>query len=341
MKHLIIVIVIISLISCTPLKKELTPNRNKYNQVTINLPQKWTETLTPTILPTPTIEKQGQFRIIARENPNNSILTDIYILNLTDNKETFLITLDNIDRIRYHLGEYHNGNLYIIKRIGNSNYPSQEWVDELWRYNSKKEGELLYSHKGIDFRVSPSEKYIIVEYLQSNNSDSHVSDYYQIDIIDNDGRNISHFRGDQLIVEEESGLSLVKWSNNSDQIWGVATFGPVPQSYFCIQVPSFTIRIFNVNGLHMGDFQDSDLNPNTGQIVYSDFPPIFDTGTYQKFKDSKRTINLYYYNLLTGTNYIIDKTITNSFRPIWIDDNTIEYKNPRAEGRITYYIKII
>src|SRR5512140_1169751 len=42
----------------------------------------------------------------------------------------------------YHPAEFHNGNVYVIRRIGDTS--SSTWTDELWKYDSAKRGSRIF-----------------------------------------------------------------------------------------------------------------------------------------------------------------------------------------------------
>ena len=100
-----------------------------------------------------------KYTSIIKIDSANSTLSDVYLKNPDTPQEKFFMTLSNVYRDHYHASEYHNGNLYIIRRF-NEGQPN--WTDELWRYNSKKEGQKIYSAQGLDFRVSDDETMVAV-----------------------------------------------------------------------------------------------------------------------------------------------------------------------------------
>ncbi|HRC82104.1 MAG TPA: hypothetical protein PLF27_12045 [Sedimentibacter sp.] len=44
--------------------------------------------------------------------------------------------------------------------------------------------------------------------------------------------------------------------------------------------------------------REFDINMKNGWICYSDFPLFFDIDTYNDFKESKKDVNLYLYNII-------------------------------------------
>ena len=126
--------------------------------------------VTPT--PVPATNNSEIYQVITRPNPKNDLLTDVYIQNISTQEEKLFITLDNVNTGNYHVGEYHNGNLYIIRRMG---YPDENWSDELWRYDILGNGKMLFSKKGLDFRVAPNENYAAVAYQSTEDNTNKVA----------------------------------------------------------------------------------------------------------------------------------------------------------------------
>ncbi|WP_313756998.1 hypothetical protein [Tissierella sp.] len=81
------------------------------------------------------------------------------------------------------------------------------------------------------------------------------------------------------------------------------------------------------------------LNPNTGKIIFSDFPITFDIDNLSEFEMSKEKITLFYYDLVEKKLTSIDSSVAKIFNPEWIDDFTIEYDNPKGQDRIRYKLK--
>ena len=73
-----------------------------------------------------------------------------------------------------------------------------------------------------------------------------------------------------------------------------------------------------------------------GWICYSDFPFFLDIDTYNDFKQSKKEVHLYLWNLFTDEKILIETSIANEFSPIWIDDYTFEYNDPITKLRNLY-----
>jgi hypothetical protein len=65
---------------------------------------------------------------------------------------------------------------------------------------------------------------------------------------------------------------------------------------------------------------------------------LFATELAQQFKDSKKEVTLFYYELYSQNLQIITTSAAKQFSPIWIDDRTVEYNDPSSDGKIYYAI---
>lgn len=101
----------------------------------------------------------------------DSCKSDIYLKSKQTGKEMMFLTIDNVFYLHGHPAEYRNGYLFIIRRIGNANgtvqngqyVPSQNWTDELWRYDSQGNGLKIYSEQGLDFRINNDASLAVVQ----------------------------------------------------------------------------------------------------------------------------------------------------------------------------------
>jgi len=97
------------------------------------------------VTPVPATDNSEKYQVITRSNSSDGLLTDIYIRNASTRVETLLMSLPDVNRDNYHIAEYHNGDLYILRRIGDPQV-DQNWSDQLWRYDSPGNGKMLFSY---------------------------------------------------------------------------------------------------------------------------------------------------------------------------------------------------
>lgn len=266
------------------------------------------------------------FEVVIKENSTDKNLSDIYLKN-NKGKETFFMTLSEIYRHHYHPAEYHDGNLYIIRRTGGEEgfEDIPDWTDELWKYSSDKQGTKLSSSRGLDFRVSDDGRLIAVVGSESDDTQNVV-------IIDNQGGELVKFAASEL---EADYIDPLVWGKNS--FWLVEKALPVPIAFISIDKKSFEASKFSVNVDDMGI--EYALNPDTQKLAYSDYPPLFDVDSAEEFRQSSKKVTLFVYDLSTDEKKIIDTSIVKEFNPKWIDDKTLEYDNPVGDGRLRKKIR--
>jgi len=280
-----------------------------------------------TPVPVPAADNLKQYQVVTQSNPTNGQLTDVYIKNISTRAERLFITLDNVYTASYHVGEYHHGNLYIMRRMGDQQV-DQNWSDQLWRYDDQGNGKMLFSNKGLDFRVALDGSYAAVFYPASDTSTNTLA------FIDKNGDVVWDFNIDPT---EPYANSPNQWSDDGKQFWGQLQFDATPKIIYQINVSDWSVKKFFVEPLNIGE--EFELNPNTGQIVYSDYPDFFETGLRQQFIDSATKVHLFLYDLNTQTLQTIATSIARPFSPKWLDNTIIQYNDPNGAARIEYKIK--
>jgi hypothetical protein len=273
------------------------------------------------------------YNVIAKPNPDNDLLTDIYIKSLSSKEEIFLITLDHVNREHYHLGEFHNGNLYIIKKVEIVGNQKREWEEELWKYDINGIGnKLWYSTKGLDYRVAPNEKIFAIQYENiisfdewDDNLDIFISKYVL-------------WNSKSVWKEQPFGAKylayytkqLDKWSDNSRILWGELVYESTPEFIFMFDSTTFKVSEINISNQNIGI--EFELNANTGKLVYSDYPRMETEEERTIFQNDEREVKLFLFDLLHMTQRIIATSTAKEFHPKWINDSTIEFDDPAIEG---------
>jgi len=288
-------------------------------------------TILPTNTPTITTNLAEPFyTTVTKPNQQDKSKTDIYIKNSKTGEETLFITLSDVNTEHFHNSEYHKGNLYVVRRIGYDGYPDNDWADELWKYDSSKNGLKLFSLKGLQFLVAPDEKLIAIADSTS-----------KLVLIDEKGTNIKEYVISQLSTVQadprEPAIGLNEWTTDSKNLWGNLFLGPIAQEFFQINTGVWNVSKYDVSSLSFGD--EKALNSNIGKVAYSDFPALFDVDSANEFKASKKKVTLYIYDFNTKSNKVINTSIVKQFNPKWIDNNTLEYNDPNSEGRLTYSVQ--
>jgi hypothetical protein len=279
------------------------------------------------VTPVPATDNSEIYQVITRSNSSDGSLTDIYIRNASTRVETLLMSLPDVNSDNYHIGEYHNGNLYILRRMGDPQV-DQNWSDQLWRYDSSGNGKMLFSYKGLDFRVAPDGSYAAVTYQAGDTSSNTLA------FIDKNGDVVQDFN---FAPTEPYANIPNQWSDDGKQFWGQLQFDVTPKIIYQINVSDWRVKKFFVEPLNIGE--EFELNANIGQIVYSDYPAFFDTDSRQQFIDSATKVHLFLYDLNTQNLQTIATSIARPFSPKWLDNARFEYDDPNGGARIDYKIK--
>jgi hypothetical protein len=183
---------------------------------------------------------------------------------------------------------------------------------------------MLISKKGLDFRVAPNETVIAVHYNESEGN--------RLVFINTNGDVLQEFKN----VGGDYTNSPQKWSDDGSVYWGALSMGPVPTSFYKVSLAARQMSIYDLSQLKIGD--EYDLNANTAGLVYSDYPVMFDADTAQNFINSGKTVTLFFYDLNGHAKLIVATSITKAFKPVWLDDKTIEYDDPNGEGRMLFVL---
>ena len=187
-------------------------------------------------------------------------------------------------------------------------------------------GVNLYAVKGLDFRVAPGEAHIAVA-----GSDNVV-------ILDAQGNFQSEYLGPQLSAGNvEMMPGLMEWSSDGSVLWTRAGHGPVPQFLDRISVPGWQLTVYDLMGVPIR--AEMDLNPDTGMLVFSDFPVFFAQPMYEEFVATGDPVTLYTYSLDSKNLHSVAVSKAKEFDPVWLDASTIEYNDPDGEGRLTYSLQ--
>ena len=206
----------------------------------------------------------------------------------------------------YHGIEEHGDNYYVLIEFNTDNY--KKYYNEFWKYNKKTfEGEKIFGDAR-DFRVNPTEKYVILN-TEINN----------LKILDLKTREIVF---EQIEKDEYPAIGLEKWADNGKYFWFTKSLGgPGLDS-----LHKLNINNFQIEGFDLRVPEEYDLNPNTEMLVYSDKPATFAVGDILQIAKEKEKINLYIYNTKTKQNKLIAQTSTvGRLNPKWINNQIIEY----------------
>lgn len=277
----------------------------------------------PAATPPAEVRLFGDFEITLAANPRQENLTDVSVKNQKTGQVEFTISLPDVYARHYRPVEYYPGRLYIIRRV----HSSTGWADELWRYAAQGQGEKLYTGRGIEFRVAPDEQLIAAE-----------ADGIRLSLLDGSGRVLQEFDlvdvSGRPAEEVYADIRLSKWSDDSRAFWGELAIMGRPLLLYRLEAGTWRLQRFDVSGLPL--FWEDDLNPNTGRLVYSDYPALIAVESGEEFEKSGQTVTLFVYDIAAQNNRPIAASKAKAFRPVWLNDDTIEYDDPQGKGRLTY-----
>ena len=211
----------------------------------------------------------------------------------------------------YHYMEVHDEKIYVIYRRENPNDQS-DWADALWCFSPIETPNKIIEGKGIDFRVSPNNKHIAVN-VNFNNS---------IGIFDSEGKLEKEFTEEDYNIREYCNIDLGQWNDTEDILWLESKQTYVTDTFIRINTNTWETNSYPNEYVYTND---RALNPNTGWIVYSDYPVFLDTIGSTQYKESGKETTLFLYDIKTQVRLTIDSEVTNLFSPKWISNNELVY----------------
>ena len=274
-----------------------------------------------------------EFETTMLVNPQDDSKVDVCVQDVKTGKVELCTTIPGVSQWR------HAENLYAIWMVGYTpeTWDSDEWTLELWRYGTDGKGTRLYSAQGLDFRVAPDERYIALRVSDRKNT------WEKLIFLDSSGNPVQEFTAEQLTAHDKKGhaplpasLSLLEWSDNDEEFWGVISAGPSPQTVYEIDTNTWRATLYDISGLAIP--KEYDLNVNTAKLVYSDCPQIYVADDAEEFARSQQQVTLFVYDLNSQNAQVIATAVAKCFHPRWLGDDTIEYSDPNGDDRITYTV---
>lgn len=263
-----------------------------------------------------------------KPNASNDKLTNV-ILQFKSGAEKVFGTFSDVYADHYHPVEYHNGTIYLIRRVNYTGPQDIGWSDELWKIDSQKKETKLYSAKGFDFRVAPNEQYISISVQGAGGVD-------EVIMLNTQGKELKKININKLSTAANAiSIELLKWSDDGQVFWGNILFSEKP-NFFRVIAEQWEISRYSLPDNILGN--DYALNPNTGILAYSDHPVFLDEESQNDFMSKKTIVNFYIYNLLTGSQRKITTSVAKMFNPNWVNNSTIEYDNPNGYGKLSFTI---
>lgn len=217
----------------------------------------------------------------------------------------------HVNDTHYHYTEVHDEKIYVTYRRENPDDPN-DWSDALWCFSPIETPIKIVEGKGIDFRVSPNNKHIAVN-VNFNNS---------ISIFDFEGNLEKEFTKEDYNIREYCNIDLGQWNDTENILWLESKETYVTDTFIRINTNNWASEIYPNEYVYTND---RALNPNTGWIVYSDYPVFLDTIGSTQYKESGKITTLFLYNIQTQERTTIDSEVTNLFSPKWKSDDEFTY----------------
>ena len=212
----------------------------------------------------------------------------------------------------------------VTKYIG-----KDEYKEEVIKFDSEGNKILIYEGKNVEISASPDGEYFIIienPYFLDRNSES----IRKLKILD---------RNDKVVFDEEidskMDTDLEPYGWNGNEFWAVFRYVAGRPEILILNADTHEFEAKE----NKADYRDLDINMKNGWICYSDFPLFFDIDSYNEFKDSKKDVRLYLYNIFTDEKIHIATSISKGFSPEWVDEYTFEYDDPNSDQRLRYTLK--
>lgn len=256
------------------------------------------------------------YSVVLKDDPSDNKRTEVLLQDSDTKEQRKFISIENVYSDHYHPAEFKNGNLYIIRRFGETN-------DQLWKYGMDKNGVEVFSGKGIDFRVSEDSKFIAVS---GGGKEDTVGE--ELTLLDQSGKVLKNF------ADSVSGNAIITpydWIGGV--FWVSYKEGPISSALGKLNPVDLSFKKFDLPKNEA--FSDLVINPGRDVILYSNYPVFFDETTATKFKTSQTKVMLYMYDLTTKKKQLLDTFVAKPFNATWVDKDTVEYDSSTSSSKIT------
>lgn len=205
-----------------------------------------------------------------------------------------------------------------------------EYKEEVIKFDSEGNKILICEGRNVEISASPDGEYFII-----------IENPYFLDRNSEISRNLKILdRNDKVVFDEtidsKMDTDLEPYGWNGNEFWAVFRFVAGRPEVLILNADSHEYEVRE----NKADYRDLDINMKNGWICYSDFPLFFDIDSYNEFKESKKDVNLYLYNIFTDEKILIATSISKEFSPEWVDEYTFEYSDPNGDQRFKYTLKV-
>lgn len=232
-------------------------------------------------------------------------------------KEAFSFWVPDLYREHNHFAEWSHGSLFAIRRIGD--YRTEDWTDELWEYRDGHEPRRIATGQGVDFRVSPDGRRILLVV-----TDSAADAPYRAQILDRTGKVLATRStadyGREVFVPLDMGDSVAYLGADIDEDpyrWSLAADSLEP-----VELPEEAIndRLF---------LADRDL------LVASDYPVMGDADEVEAFRKARTPVVLRAFHLRDGRRTELARAVAREFHPVPGENDSIEVDTDTPDSTMT------
>jgi len=258
----------------------------------------------------------GSHEVTLSINPEYIRETEVSLL--VDGQIQIFGVVPDVYTSHYHPAEFVDGNLYIIRRIGNTN--TDNWNDQLWKYQTADEGVVLAEKQGLDFRVS-SDGNTIAVFAGSFPS--------IVQIINSNGDDLKILETGRLALSDDSSLEYLAMTD--DSLWLGSVQGIGLMNVYAYTFGADELRSWDVSELKMNSHEYA-MNTDVALVAFSDYQFAFDTDSEKSLEDIPNA--LFLYNLEDGSKrLLVTSKKRHAFEPEWVNASTIEFNDIDGEGR--------
>lgn len=227
-------------------------------------------------------------------------LPDVLPVRIFQPNNSLLIALQRGQYRHYHPFEVHPPEVFWLDRAGDVN--TTNWADELWVYNlESKSRERLLRRKGLDFRVSPNGRSVIVS------SGSKLLSVERPSL------------KEKLLDEEANSYELLGWSSDGSRFWFGA--GDVVWQRLGLY-ENGNLRWFD----YTGAIYDEALNLDSGLLVQSNAPWTGEADATQHLWNQNPTAILMVIDVFSGAKVELARNTRKYFSPRWKSSKLLEFE---------------
>lgn len=277
-------------------------------------------------------------------------ITSIFIENKRSSKEVFDFQIDSILSV-YHPIELHKCGVYVLRGF---NFDSKKMVPlkgfsrGLWKYSYDfSYSELLnFANEGVkgapvvyysyDFRVDPTEKYVVLEKGYSGKNDYAVmikNLETKEDVFTLPMKEIADLNNELV-----GNFGMNEWTKDGKYYWGNIFDGANVLAFFRVESETWKMEFFPApEGTMGGDV----LNPENGYVTFDDGAPWtgdedFNQMYRDQWKKEEKKVSFYLYNLFTKEKILLETFDDPTWfsKPKWVSDTELQYELPTGEKKI-------